>query len=110
MPAVGEDFVDPSKPTSFSFLPPNAAGQPPRPAGAAFVQFCYMARASSIGGAREYNPGGSIHTDLDFTDQGMTYVIRFLKGWSPDTSVHGVRYTRVALMTMEKSPVTRGLP
>ena len=32
MPAVGEDFVDPSKPASFAFLPPNAAGQPPRPA------------------------------------------------------------------------------
>ena len=30
MPAVGEDFVDPSKPASFSFLPPNVAGQPPR--------------------------------------------------------------------------------
>ena len=77
-------------------------------AGAAFVQFCYMARASSIGGAREYNPGGSIHTDLDFTDQGMTYVIRFLKGWSPDTSVHGVRlpvqYARANTFPWEQNP------
>lgn len=60
-------------------------------AGICLLQFIYMARASTVSAAREYNPQGSIAADVTFDDKGMSYIIRFLKGWKPSTVLHGVR-------------------
>ena len=53
-----------------------------------FAQFIYMLRASSIAGGLE-NGGTGIEADLAFTEEGLTYVIRFMKHWTADTSHHG---------------------
>ena len=60
-------------------------------AGICLLQFIYMARASTVSAAREYNPQGSIADDVQINERGMSYVIRFLKGWKPSTVLHGVR-------------------
>ena len=44
-------------------------------AGICLLQFVYMARASTIAAAQEYNPQGSIAADVQVNDQGMTYVV-----------------------------------
>ena len=85
--AVAGYFPSVAAPKDLFLLRHRAVGA----AAAVYAQFCYMARASSVGGAREYNPDGSLNSDISFTDAGMTYVLRFLKGWSPSTTVHGIR-------------------
>ena len=57
---------------------------------ACFLQLVMMARASTVGGNLQFNPDKEgIHADLQVTDAGLTYVIRFLKGWK-----HGVHAFR----------------
>ena len=49
---------------------------------ATFIQFLFMARASTIAGGLTHNPGG-IHADVNLSaETGLEYVIRFLKGWT----------------------------
>ena len=57
---------------------------------ACFLQLVMMARASTVGGNLQFNTNKEgIHADLQVTDAGLTYVIRFLKGWK-----HGVHAFR----------------
>lgn len=53
-----------------------------------FAQFIYMLRASSVAGGLE-NGGMGIEADLAFSEDGLTYVVRFMKHWTADTSHHG---------------------
>ena len=55
-----------------------------------FAQFIYMMRASSAAGGLELG-GPGIASDLRFTETGLTYVIRFMKGWEPSDALHGER-------------------
>jgi hypothetical protein len=54
----------------------------------AMTQFIYMLRASSVAGGLE-NGGMGIEADLAFSEDGLTYVVRFMKHWTADTSHHG---------------------
>jgi hypothetical protein len=57
---------------------------------ACFLQLVMMARASTVGGNLQFNANKEgIHADLQVTDAGLTYIIRFLKGWR-----HGVHAFR----------------
>jgi len=58
--------------------------------GVIFAQFCFMARASTMAGG-EVLSGPGIQDDIVFNSAGMTYVIRFLKGWDHSTTHQGLR-------------------
>jgi hypothetical protein len=55
-----------------------------------FVQFIFMIRASSVAGGTEHG-GPGIASDLRFStaDSGLSYIVRFMKGWAADSSLHG---------------------
>ena len=64
---------------------------------ACFLQLCMMARASTVGGNAVFNEDSNgIHADLQVDDVGLTYVIRFLKGWSP--GVHAFRGDKLPIL------------
>ena len=54
-----------------------------------FVQLCWAARASTIAGGTALNSTGGIQDDLTFSDAGMAYVMRVMKGWTASTSHQG---------------------
>ena len=54
-----------------------------------FIQLCWAARASTIAGGTALNPTGGIQDDLTFSDAGMAYVMRVMKGWTASTSHQG---------------------
>ena len=55
-----------------------------------FVQFIYMIRASSAAGGLELD-GPGIADDLQLNAAGLTYIVRFMKGWKSSDSLHGER-------------------
>lgn len=62
---------------------------------AAFLQLTFMARASSVAGGLNFNKRG-IHADIAFDSIGLTYKIRYMKGW--DQSTQGLSGQRLPLL------------
>ena len=54
-----------------------------------FVQLCWGARASTIAGGTVLNPSGGIQDDLAFSEAGMAYIMRVMKGWTASTTHQG---------------------
>ena len=76
----------------------KAAGDAVGMYAACFLALAMMARASTVGGNKQFNPNpDGVYADLNVDEAGLTYVIRFLKGWK-----HGVHAFRG-----EKLPITR---
>ena len=76
----------------------KAAGDAVGMYAACFLALAMMARASTVGGNKQFNPNpDGVYADLNVDEAGLTYVIRFLKGWR-----HGVHSFRG-----DKLPIAR---